>query len=735
VGALAPQEDNQLLAGIAVAGSLLAASVTSVAFVADAAATPPPQRAYELVTPVDKGASDITAGIAATADGDAVVSVAYATLPGTPTADFGTFYRSQRESSGWTTAALSPLQILPDRTSLATSVSQQDFTADLTTMFAAAGLDRAAPLLPEDTNGSVDVYTGTSGGVTRWLTPGLDPAEAGDSVYAGRSDDGRTVVFESTKQILPDVPGGTNEVYELVDGAPRLVSLVDGGSGTDVPAPGGAQFAGGRTAPSNTTPPDRRGVSADGARVFFTSGGQLYVRIGGTRTVLVSASQVAGAVGDPAPSGATFAGASDDGDWVTFTSTDPLVDGASGGGLYGYDVDGGTLRLLAETDTSYPFGTVRTAPDGSRVYFVTGYALAGEGTDGELNLWVARADGTQRFIATLDAADGLILSGSGESQNLAAVTPDGTHLAFQSAARLGRYDSGGTTEVYVYDDTTQRTTCASCPSGGADPVGPAAMHDPTNNFGALPRNVTTTGDVFFESPERLSDADTDDKADVYEYVDGRAVLISTGTSTDTHYLDNSADGSSVFLRTRDALVRADTDGGYADVYVARAGGGFPDAPAPPAACQGSACRPAPTPDPGPPAAPPTVFALDATPGAVTRTRTTFSVGAVSAARRTAFARTGRLALKVRVSGAAVVTASGRAQIGRKRVTVATGSINKLTAGSTTLTVRLTSAARRALARSGRLTIRLTVACSDTTRTAHATLVLHHAKTETTKKGR
>jgi hypothetical protein len=727
VGAPAPQEDIAVLAGIAVAGSLLAASVTGAAALAGPAAASPPTRAYELVSPVQKSASDVAAGLQATADGNRLAYASWASLEGTPVADFGTFYRADRGPDGWSTTTLSPRQVIPDLTSLASSVNPQDFSADLSTFYSAP-FSATTPLLPEDLNNSVDVYASTAGGVTRWLTPGVDPAEAGDSVYTGRSADNRTVVFESTKQILPDVPGGTNQVYELVDGTPHLVSYVD-----DVPAPGGAQFGSGHTMPSSTQPPDRTAVSADGSHVFFTSGGQLYARVGGTRTELISASQVTGSVGDPAPTGAMFAGAATDGHYVTFTSPDPLVDGATGGGLYGYDLGSHALKLLAETPMTLPAGTVRTAPDGSRVYFVTYNELDGEGTDFEYNLWVARADGTRHFIGTLDQyADGPIEGGYGENQSLAAITPDGTRLAFQSAANLGRYDTGGTTEVYVYDDTTQRATCVSCPSGGADPTGPASLHDPTNNIGAYSRTFTDDGDVFFETPEPLSPDDTDDQTDVYEYTGGRAVLMSPGTRTPTHYVDNSADGSSVFLRTRDSLVRADDDGGYMDIYVARVGGGFPDA-TPPAACEGSACRPAPTPDPGPPAAPPTAFAFDPAPGSEPASRTTFSVGAVSAAKRSRFARTGRLALTVKVSDAAVVTATGRAQIGRKRVTVATGSINKLAAGRTTLTVRLTAAAHKALARSGRLTIRLTVACTDTTRTAHATLVLHHAKT--TKKGR
>ncbi|WCB96735.1 hypothetical protein DSM104299_05501 [Baekduia alba] len=690
------------------------------------AATAP--RAYELVSPVDKGAADVGTGAGAMADGDAVAYVSYGAFPGTSNADFGTIYRSQRTGSGWTTDVLSPKQPFPANTSLATTFNPEDFSADLRTLYGIP-FNAPGPMTPGDTNQSIDVYASTVGGELHWLSPGVDPSAPGDSVYQGRSDDNRHVVFESSKQILPDVPGGTNEVYELVDGAPRLVSTIDVG-GTMQPAPNGATYGGSRGSPYLYAPADRRAVSADGSHVFFTADTQLYVRLDGTTTKLVSASQVTGSVGDPAPSGAQFAGASDDGRFVTFVSQDPLVDGAVGGGLYAYRVDTGTLRLLAETDVGYPGGNVRTAPDGSRAYFITVHEFDGQGQDIFPNLWVVDADGTRHFIATLSTGDTSLAIG-GENQNLVAITGDGKKLAFESLANLTRYDAGGAREVYVYDDATQKLACASCPAGGADPAGDADLHNPNNYMNSVPRGFTTDGGLFFETPQALADADTDAKSDVYEYVGGRAELISTGTSTDTHYVDSSADGSSVFLLTRDSLVPADIDHGYQDMYVSRVGGGFPDTSTP--GCSGAACRPGPSPQPAAPAAPGTATAFDVTPGTAGEPAPTFKVSAISAAARRGFARTGQLTLKVKVSGSAVLTATGRGQIGKQRVTIASGATHRLSAGSATLTVKLTSAAKRALVRSGRLTIRLTVACSDTTREVHATLVLHHANS--TKGGR
>jgi hypothetical protein len=697
-----------------------ALTLTATAALPAAAPAAAAQRAYELVSPADKASSDVLNGDVATADGDAVTYNTYGTLAGGQTAVYSTFYRSRRTASGWVAEQLSPTQTAQG-TSLATTAGAVDFTADLRTMWVTPVISNQ-PLSTDDHNNSLDVYASTVGGGLAWQSPGLDPSEPGDSLYAGRSDDGRHVVFESYKSIVPGVPGSpVGQVYEIAGGVTRLVSLIGG-----APAAADAHVGGGRASAYLQIIPDRRAVSADGSVIFFNAGGELYARVGGDHTVLVSGSAVTGHEGDPS-GGANFEGAADDGHLVTFSSATPLVDGATDGGLYSYNLLDGSLHQLAETPT-YQLAVIKTAPDGARVYFETEQQLGGAGGSTGANLWVASTDGSgaPRFIGAADPGD-VALWGHGENYNRGAVSADGTRLAFASAADLTHYDSGGTTEVYVYDDATQTTSCPSCPSGGAAATGSASLSNPNNSIPTTPRTFTRDGHVFFETPQSLVRADGDDRTDVYEAApDGDVTLLTPGTAQDVHLVDNASDGSTVFVMTREALVPTDVDGGNTDVYAVRVGGGFPEPPAP---CAGSACR---GPESGVAPALPgtgTATAFDLTPGTAPATATTFKVSSISAAARRSFARTGALALRVRVGDTAVLTATGRGNVGRKVRTIASGRTHRLGAGTVTLTVRLTAAARRALARSGRLTVRLAVACSDSRKVARATLVL----TKTTNK--
>jgi len=116
--------------------------------------------------------------------------------------------------------------------------------------------------------------------------------------------------------------------------------------------------------------------------------------------------------------------------------------------------------------------------------------------------------------------------------------------------------------------------------------------------------------------------------DVYEYVDGRAQLITPGTgdskktelslyASPPGLIGVSADGRDIYFSTYNTLVSQDHNGLFLKFYDARAGGGFPaPAPAPPCdaadECHGSD-NPPPTALPlGP--APNVVVALPFPPG-------------------------------------------------------------------------------------------------------------------------
>ena len=90
---------------------------------------------------------------------------------------------------------------------------------------------------------------------------------------------------------------------------------------------------------------------------------------------------------------------------------------------------------------------------------------------------------------------------------------------------------------------------------------------------------------------------------------------------------------------------------------------------------------------------------------------TATVGAITARQRSAFARTGKVALVVRASGATTISATAKARIGRRTVTVARATHGLTRAGSATLTLALSAAARRVLARHSTLELAVTVSVS------------------------
>jgi hypothetical protein len=138
--------------------------------------------------------------------------------------------------------------------------------------------------------------------------------------------------------------------------------------------------------------------------------------------------------------------------------------------------------------------------------------------------------------------------------------------------------------------------CASCNPTGVRPIGPSSI-DPIqagllsggNTY--LSHQVSDDGSrVFFDSSDALSPRDNDGVQDVYEWANGNARLISTGTDSDrSQFVDASASGNDVFFTTRQQLLPQDGDGGF-DLYDARVNGGFP-VPSSTPPCSGDGCKP------------------------------------------------------------------------------------------------------------------------------------------------
>ena len=172
------------------------------------------------------------------------------------------------------------------------------------------------------------------------------------------------------------------------------------------------------------------------------------------------------------------------------------------------------------------------------------------------------------------------------------VSPTGDHMAFLTASQITAYENIGFSEMYTYSPSSEELRCVSClPSG----------EEPSSNVWASSDGIFMTNDgrAFFSTADAIAPRDTDGGRDVYEYVDGRAQLITSGISAKDDapeaaanirndlfaagLVGVSADGTNVYFSTYDSLVGQDQNGSTLKFYDARTDGGFPFV-APPAPC-------------------------------------------------------------------------------------------------------------------------------------------------------
>jgi WD40 repeat protein len=570
------------------------------------AADLPDCRAYEMVSPADKGQMPVfltqSAAVGITessSDGQTAVFPSWGIfadgLGGMPIQ-----YRSRRTAAGWTTEAASPPPKTPDPDAISDFLSTWYATNPTLETGILRTNDRYDPL---DLNSVKDIYRarGTS-------TPELVSRGNGDeritttnpvdhTRFGGMSRDGRHVVFEANSHLVAEDAGRVDgwDLYDRFDGKTYLLNQTGSGSLINKC---GSQF--GQLVTRNR-------VSDDGRRIIFDTPGvnssgdpdcslptQIYMRVDHEHTVHVSASQRT--VPDPSgTSAATYQGATADGSTVFFTSSEMLTDDApSGGALYRYDTGSGqlsALRSLADVNAM-----VKISDDGSHIYFMSYYELIpGQGLLGGMNIYLL-ADGVLKWVTT--DTTGYLFSGTlaspDENARNAVVTPDGRHLLFASTAQLTAFDNAGRAAVYLYSDDDSRLTCLSCDPAGQRPAASIVRSDATiATRGNQDPSITADGKtVVFQSGDQLVAGDTNNKTDIYRYKDERLALVTPGTTSgDALLVGMSRDGDNVFFTTADSLVSSDVDGGNLDMYDARVGGGFAQQPAlTPPVCSGDSCQ-------------------------------------------------------------------------------------------------------------------------------------------------
>jgi hypothetical protein len=598
----------------------------------------PDNRAYELVTPLDKNGVEPGDAVSAP-DGN---SANWAALGGIGDAPWGAYnlYQSRRTDTGWQTTATTPAPVRP-----LTLFEQQ------APMFWSADLSQTVWLTPEpydpgdNDHGGLDLYLRGPEGKLTWISKGSQGgSEPREVTYEGSSANAQDVVFSTEESLTPNATGlgggGANYLY-VRDLATETTSLIDvDDSGTLLDPEGAILGAGGTRLvgepPASTfLPADNESgstthaISNDGSKIFFESAptigsdltpfAHLYMREDNLRTV---------AIDDPGSVGrARYEGAAEDGSLVFFTSNeglggDPFTDNE----LYMFNTISDQVTAISAgasgTTDGKLDGVTAIANDGSRVYFIAGGVLAANAndagehaTEGEPNLYVYDThDAQTTFVATVDQADivapesprGGPLTVEPDHERLAQPTPDGSMLVFESSTDLTGENPTEFFEVYRYDANNGALNCISCPPNGVTPSGSATIARGGGGTYAPPTgDATMSADgsrIFFATPDPLVPEDTNTEPaqktlrylsglDVYEWENGQQSLITDGRSTTPSFLDGTTpSGNDVFFETDVSLVAQDTDPNF-DIYDARVAGGFP-APAPPLppGCSGAECH-------------------------------------------------------------------------------------------------------------------------------------------------
>jgi sugar lactone lactonase YvrE len=582
----------------------------------------PDSRAYELVSPAQKGSAEV--GIPAVAGGlffeekiarinassssdtsPAVTYTSWTSFGNAQGAPGASQYLSKRSASGWTTQNVSPLGFGKNPL----KIPYRGFTPDLG--FSSFVIDQPA-LTPEAQEGFQNLYLrdNTTGALQALTVEAPQFTPINDSVlndfcasFGGASVDGKRVFF-SADGAMAGAPAGTGfSLYEWsAAGGLRLVSVLPGE--TPAPANPSTRFGADGGLCSMDHGIIAHAVSEDGKVAFWSYGGKisgaekpLLARIEGSETIELDAKETGANAGKGPAGHGTFWAASADGSRALFTAPGKLTKDAGGEGhLYRYDTETRSLADLTPGAVVPEIeGVIGASEDETYAYFVARGALTGEqqgaggkkAKKGENNLYLYHQGEGLRFIGALLGLDENDWSNATSSLN-ASVTPDGRHLAFLSveSEALSGYDNtiaSGTVcqpsaqnslagdprcaEAYLYDAEAHQLTCASCNPSGARPTGPAQLPFWSNPFEG-PRYLSEDGSkLFFESRDVLSGDDRNKRRDVYEF-EAAGKGSCSGQSPDF----DPASGGCLFLissgQSEDETYLLDASASGRDVFIA-----------------------------------------------------------------------------------------------------------------------------------------------------------------------
>ena len=584
---------------------------------------------------------------------------------------------------------------------------------------------------------------------------------------------------------LRDIATGTTTLVDVDSGGALL--------GVEGAVLGDAGNLGIGLLPVNDYSTNTNAISLDGSKVFFETPppetGRVVLSNGRSHLYMRDlADSTTTALDEPSAVGwARYEGAAENGSLVFFTSNEGLDGAPAVPELYVFNTTGaaiGPVPSMASLPISLgnagvapvPVGPVdgisAIANDGSHVWFVAAEVLADnhnsagvEAVAGEPNLYMFNVhSGVTTYVATLapeDVSDCLPSCAEGRPAGLigepdlsrrAFPTPDGSALVFESTGNLTGEDdvlqtkltaptfpgehtlqvestaglgakqfiligSGGAAEqeqIQSIDSPTELTitevdersnygivgefnagepvvrpdiedyryltggalACLTCVGAGTIPAGSATLGiTGGGTYGPPGQNVPINEDasqVFFESANPLTPeaqparpGHEAESLNVYEWENGHVYLISDGTGAGSILDGTTPSGEDVFFSTRSQLTSG-ANGDWINVYDARVNGGFPEAGAGNSPCVGQGCRDS--------ARTTAFFEVPASSlGATEETEGSgggsFTVPPLSAAQRQRLARTGKLTLKVTTTSPGTLTATMRAKLAGKETKV------------------------------------------------------------------
>jgi hypothetical protein len=465
----------------------------------------PDCRAYELVSPLDKGSGDIIAlrefqtETPSTLDqsstnGNRLAYGSYRSFGDAISAPFTTQYVAARGPSGWASHAISP-----PRERLAVFVSQhvdtelKALSPDLCESWWRTLAEPEPPMDPLAVPHYPNLYHRQDNecGGTSWeaLTtvqpPNLPSLRYFDLELQGRSADSESAIYVAPDSLegsgAPPQPPSCIEVPETTpvcalklyyraagETVPKYVCFLPNGT-----AHGGACSAGtygddgGKARMSNLA----GAISADGSRVFWSAdlgpsiGTPIYMRENPGADETGADDGEGNCVPDPelactiavskageglsGASGSRFWAAAPDGSRALFTSGGNSLTNV-GGDLYSFEVETRTTTPIA----GKVLGVVGTSSDAQRVYLVSEEACGGAGQVGERNLYLYEAGeecaaGEMAFVAELAAPDVVPLPVKPATSAVAPepwqrstrVSADGLTAAFMSSGQPTGYDN------------------------------------------------------------------------------------------------------------------------------------------------------------------------------------------------------------------------------------------------------------------------------------------------------